>query len=238
MPKTQNNPLIIAIDGFSSCGKSTLSKQLSSAFHLVYIDTGAMYRAVTLYFIENNIDLENEHQIRTSLDKIQITFKNQNGTNTAFLNGKNVEAAIRSMEVSAMVSQVAAISAVRKRMVALQQRMGQPQTETHDNFNGVVMDGRDIGTVVFPNADIKFFITADPKIRAERRYQEIHQKGGATTFEEVFENVNFRDKIDAERKDSPLRMAEDAILIDNSHLSISEQFSKASGYIESFMAKR
>jgi cytidylate kinase len=236
MDSRQHKPVIIAIDGFSSCGKSTLSKQLAEVFNLIYIDTGAMYRAVTLYFIEQDINLNSDQQIADSLDKIQISFENLNGHNTTFLNGRNVEAAIRSMDVSAKVSQVAALSAVRKRMVALQQQMGKPKENTHEQFNGLVMDGRDIGTVVFPDADIKFFITADPKVRAKRRHQEILAKGGTTSYEEILDNVNLRDAIDTGREDSPLRMAEDAILIDNTHLSISEQLETAMNVIAKYLA--
>lgn len=232
----KHKPIIIAVDGFSSCGKSTLAKQLAALFDLVYIDTGAMYRAVTLFFIEQKVDLTNEQQIAEGLDQIHIVFENHNGANTTFLNGRNVEEAIRSMDVSMKVSQVAAITAVRKRMVALQQSMGKPEADANEKFNGLVMDGRDIGTVVFPFADIKFFITADPAVRAQRRYQEIRSKGGTTSFEEVLNNVNLRDGIDTSREDSPLKMAEDAILIDNTNLTIREQLDEATRIIEKYIS--
>jgi cytidylate kinase len=231
-------PIIIAIDGFSSCGKSTLAKQLAAAFGLVYIDTGAMYRAVTLYFIENGVDIENKEQIESSLDDIHIEFKILNGVNTTFLNGRNVETDIRSMKVSAMVSQVAAISMVRRRMVALQQRMGNYKGGGQDSFCGVVMDGRDIGTVVFTDADIKFFITADPEVRAKRRHREIIDNGGTVSFEDIIENVTLRDKIDTSREDSPLRMADDAVLIDNTNLTIQEQLNQAIRVVREFLAER
>lgn len=229
-------PIIIAIDGFSSCGKSTLAKQLAAAFGLVYIDTGAMYRAVTLYFIENGVDIENKEQVESSLDDIHISFKTLNGINTTFLNGRNVETEIRSMKVSAMVSQVAAISMVRRRMVALQQQMGNHKGAGQDSFCGVVMDGRDIGTVVFPDADIKFFITADPEIRAQRRYREIIDNGGSISFEDILENVTLRDQIDTGREDSPLMMAKDAVLIDNTNLTIQEQLDQAIRVVKKFLA--
>jgi len=231
-------PITIAIDGFSSCGKSTLAKQLAAAFGLVYIDTGAMYRAVTLYLIENGVDIESKEQVESSLDHIHIEFKNIDGVNSAFLNGRNVEKDIRSMKVSAKVSQVAAISMVRRRMVALQQQMGNHKGSGQDSFRGVVMDGRDIGTVVFPDADIKFFITADPEIRAQRRYKEIIDNGGTVSFEDILENVTLRDKIDTGRDDSPLMMAHDAVLIDNTNLTIQEQLDRAIRVVRDFLAER
>jgi cytidylate kinase len=237
--ETQNTrPIIIAIDGFSSCGKSTLAKQLAATFGLVYIDTGAMYRAVTLYFLENDIDLEDIGRIDASLDNIHIEFRNLDGVNTTFLNDRNVETDIRSMKVSAMVSQVAAISMVRRRMVNLQQQMGTNKGEGRHSFHGVVMDGRDIGTVVFPDADIKLFITADPEIRAQRRYREIIDNGGTVSFEDILENVTLRDKIDTGREDSPLRMADDAVLIDNTKLTIQEQLNQAIRVVRAFLEKR
>lgn len=233
--ETHTRPIIIAIDGFSSCGKSTLAKQLAATFGLVYIDTGAMYRSVTLYFIENSIALEDLDRIDASLDNIQIEFRNLEGINTTFLNNRNVETDIRSMKVSAMVSQVAAISIVRRRMVALQQQMGKQKGAGQDSFRGVVMDGRDIGTVVFPDADLKFFITADPEIRAQRRYREIIDNGGTVSFEDILENVTLRDKIDTGREDSPLRKADDAVLIDNTNLTIEEQLNKAIRIVRVFL---
>lgn len=209
-------PLVIAIDGYSSCGKSTLAKQIAKKLHYVFVDSGAMYRAVTLYFIDNNIALDDNEAIVAALDKIHITFSNIKGQNTTFLNGENVEADIRTLKVSEWVSEVAALSVVRRQMVHLQRKM----VGTH----GMVMDGRDIGTVVFPDADVKLFITADPIVRAQRRYQELVSKDQKADLHEVISNLAHRDKIDTERADSPLRQAADAILIDNTHYNIEEQF--------------
>jgi CMP/dCMP kinase len=216
-------PLIIAIDGYSSCGKSTLAKQIAKELHYVFVDSGAMYRAVTLYFLENSIDIEDEKAILVALDHVNVTFRNMDGTNTTFLNGRNVETEIRSLKVSHLVSEVAAISAVRKKMVALQRQMSGSQ--------GLVMDGRDIGTVVFPHAHIKFFITADPIVRAQRRFNELLAKNKKSDLHEVISNLEHRDKIDTEREDSPLKMAEDAILLDNTHFNIEQQYEVAMQYI-------
>jgi CMP/dCMP kinase len=216
-------PLIIAIDGYSSCGKSTLAKQIAKELHYVFVDSGAMYRAVTLYFLENSIDIEDEKAILVALDHVNVTFRNIDGTNTTFLNGRNVETEIRSLKVSHLVSEVAAISAVRKKMVALQRQMSGSQ--------GLVMDGRDIGTVVFPHAHIKFFITADPIVRAQRRFNELLAKNKKSDLHEVISNLEHRDKIDTEREDSPLKMAEDAILLDNTHFNIEQQYEVAMQYI-------
>ncbi|MFZ1558438.1 MAG: (d)CMP kinase [Saprospiraceae bacterium] len=223
MDKKDIQPLIIAIDGYSSCGKSTLAKQIAKELHYVFVDSGAMYRAVTLYFIENDINIEDENKVFDALKHIDVTFKNINGVNTTFLNRKNVETEIRSLKVSQLVSEVSAISAVRKKMVALQRNMSGSQ--------GLVMDGRDIGTVVFPNADIKFFITADPIVRAQRRFNELVTKNQKTDLHEVISNLEHRDKIDTEREDSPLKKADDAILLDNTHFDIEQQFKVAMQYI-------
>jgi cytidylate kinase len=211
--------LVIAIDGHSSCGKSTLARQLAQTLGYIFVDTGAMYRAVTLAFLRQKVDIENPNEVSEALNHITISFVNRNGLNTTILNGEDVEAEIRSIQVSGFVSQVAAIPAVRKKMVALQQAM--------DHGQGVVMDGRDIGTVVFPGADLKLFVTADVEVRAERRYKELVGKGEVVSLHEIKENLSFRDKIDSEREDSPLVRASDAILIDNSLLSIQEQFDMA-----------
>jgi CMP/dCMP kinase len=211
--------MIIAIDGYSSCGKSTLAKQLAKALGYVFVDTGAMYRAVTLFFLQNKVDIKNPSEVINALDKIHIHFENLKGENTTFLNCINVETKIRSIEVSGFVSEVAALSPVRTKMVDLQRNMS--------GNHGLVMDGRDIGTVVFPQADIKFFITADPGVRAERRYKELTAKGQISTKEEILKNLQHRDHIDTTRDDSPLRQADDAILIDNSLLSIDQQFELA-----------
>lgn len=216
--------ICIAIDGHSSSGKSTLAKDLAKELGYVFIDTGAMYRAVALYFIENNIDFNDGTQISNALDNIVIHFEKIEGKNTCFLNGENVEAQIRSMEVSNRVSDVASILEVREKLVALQRKMG----ETHD----IVMDGRDIGSVVFPNAQVKFFVTAEVFTRAKRRHNELIKKGKEVTFEEVLENLQQRDHTDSTRANSPLIQVEDALLIDNTNLTIEEQRQKALDYIE------
>lgn len=218
-----HRPFTVAIDGYSSCGKSTLAKQLAKKLHFVFIDSGAMYRAVTLYFLSHAINPEDAAQVKAALDRIEIKFQNINGTNVTFLNGENVEEEIRSLKVSNMVSEVAAISAVRQRMVALQRQMVSQK--------GLIMDGRDIGTVVFPDADIKFFVTADPIVRAQRRFNEMLSKNQHANLEDVISNLEHRDKIDSERQDSPLRIAPDAIVVDNTHLNMDEQFNLVLNYI-------
>lgn len=212
--------LIIAIDGHSSCGKSTVAKDLAKLLKISYIDTGAMYRAVTLYALRNNLIVNgkiDENALKNSLDYINIRFQTNlnKGTNDTWLNGERVEEEIRSLEVSNNVSQISALGFVRKRLVELQQLMGEK--------GGVVLDGRDIGTVVFPNADLKIFMTADPEIRAQRRFDEMKAKGQNPSFEEVLKNVKDRDQMDSTRKESPLIKAEDAVVLDNSHLSPKEQ---------------
>lgn len=223
MDLKSKEPLIIAIDGYSSCGKSTLAKQIAKELHYVFVDSGAMYRAVTLYFLKNNIDMEDDKAVLEALDHITVTFRNIDGNNTTFLNGRNVETDIRSLKVSQLVSEVSAISAVRKKMVALQRQMSGSQ--------GLVMDGRDIGTVVFPDAHIKFFITADPIVRAQRRFNELLAKNQKSDLHEVISNLEHRDKIDTEREDSPLKKADDAILLDNTHFNIEQQFEVAMQFI-------
>jgi len=221
-----NKKLIIAIDGHSSCGKSTLAKDLAKHFSYNYIDTGAMYRAVTLYVIENNLFTGKkikEEELKKAFDsgKIKIGFQYNQETKKSetLLNGKNVENEIRGIEVSNLVSPVAVIPFVRHELVALQRKMGKE--------GGIVMDGRDIGTNVFPNADLKIFLTADAEIRAERRYKELTEKGQNVSYEEILENVEERDHIDSTRATNPLRQAEDAVLLDNSHISIEEQLQNA-----------
>ncbi len=223
----QNHSFIIAIDGYSSCGKSTLAKQIAKKFNFVYVDTGAMYRATTLFFIQNNINLNDDLEVENALNNINISFENIAGQNTTFLNSVNVESKIRDLSVSSKVSEVAQISAVRRKMVSLQKNMLA--------YPGLVMDGRDIGTVVFPNAHIKLFVTADPKIRAQRRYQELISKGENVSLKEIEDNIQHRDTIDTQRKDSPLLIADDAISIDNSNMTIQEQFELAVSYIEKVM---
>lgn len=215
--------ITIAIDGFSSTGKSTIAKQLATHLGYIYVDTGAMYRAVTLFAMKEGIIDENHFEVEKliqNLDKITISFKhNPNlGYSETYLNGENVEKQIRSIEVSQFVSKVAEISEVRAKLVQQQQEMRKNK--------GIVMDGRDIGTVVFPDAELKLFVTADPKVRAQRRYEELFSKGSQVTFEEVLKNVTERDYIDTHREDSPLRKAADAIEIDNSILTKEEQFAK------------
>jgi cytidylate kinase len=211
--------IIIAIDGYSSCGKSTLAKALAQKLGYGYIDTGAMYRAVTLYFLRHHINLQDTEAIEQALRNIQIRFAATPEGNATFLNGENVETEIRQMPVSQKVSEVAAISAVRRVMVQQQQEMGKEK--------GIVMDGRDIGTVVFPDAELKLFVTADPMVRAQRRYDELIAKGQSVDFETIKQNLQERDRIDSTRADSPLRQAEDAIVIDNTNLTREEQLERA-----------
>jgi len=207
--------IIIAIDGYSSCGKSTLARELARVLHYIYIDTGAMYRAVTLYFINHNIDFKNEEEVTNALNNISIDFRKIKSEIHTFLNSQDVETSIRSMQVSELVSEVSAISSVRSFLVQQQQAMEQQK--------GIVMDGRDIGTVVFPSAESKIFLTASPEIRATRRKKEYEQKGIDISLEEVKNNLAHRDHIDSTREDSPLRQAADAILLDNSYLTKEEQ---------------
>lgn len=212
--------ITIAIDGYSSCGKSTMAKDLAKEIGYVYIDTGAMYRAVTLYCLRNNLIEDNKiniEQLQQQLSKIKISFKlnEQTSAPITFLNEERVEEEIRKMEVSSKVSLVASIGFVREFLVAQQQAMGLQK--------GVVMDGRDIGTVVFPNAELKIFVTASAEIRAKRRYEELSNKGEKNSYEEILKNVKERDYIDEHREVSPLRKADDAILLDNTELSIAEQ---------------
>ncbi|MDR1403125.1 MAG: (d)CMP kinase [Tannerellaceae bacterium] len=212
--------IVIAIDGFSSSGKSTMAKDLAKEIGYTYIDTGAMYRAVTLYCIQNKL-IENgridEKTVQDSLSDIRITFQlnKDTGRPDACLNGINVEKEIRSMEVAGWVSLVAALGFVRRELVSKQQEMGKAK--------GVVMDGRDIGTVVFPDAELKIFVTASPEVRARRRVEELIAKGVDASYQEVLENVKKRDHIDSTREESPLRQAEDALVLDNSHISIPDQ---------------
>lgn len=213
--------IVIAIDGFSSNGKSTMAKSLAKEIGYIYIDSGAMYRAVTLYCIkeklfDNGKLDENRLQERIKDIKIEFRINKETGVPDTYLNGENVESQIRSMEVSSKVSAVSAVPFVRHAMVALQQEMG--------GAKGIVMDGRDIGTVVFPNAEMKVFVTADAEIRAQRRFDELRSKGDTkTTFEEVLENLKSRDHMDQTRAESPLVKADDAILLDNSYMTIDEQ---------------
>lgn len=213
--------ITIAIDGHSSCGKSTMAKDLAKKIGYVYVDTGAMYRAVTLFALRNNLFEEDGavkvDELEKRMDEIKISFKFNTETQRpdTYLNGELVEKEIRGMEVSNHVSPIAAIGFVREAMVALQQRMGKK--------GGIVMDGRDIGTVVFPNAELKVFVTATAEVRAQRRYDELKGKGQEADYEEILKNVQERDYIDSHREVSPLRQAEDALLLDNSNMTIPEQ---------------
>jgi CMP/dCMP kinase len=207
--------IIVAIDGYSSCGKSTLAKALAKKLHFIYVDSGAMYRAVTLYFLRNNIDLNNHQQVVDALAHIHLNFHSRDYETHITLNDEEVSDEIRQMPVSENVSPVSAIHEVRVEMVKQQQRMG--------SSKNIVMDGRDIGTAVFPNADVKIFMTADPKVRAERRYKELVIKNPGITLEEVFENLAHRDYQDTTRKESPLVRADDAIILDNTDLTPKQQ---------------
>ena len=212
--------ITIAIDGFSSCGKSTMAKDLAREIGYIYIDSGAMYRAVTLYSMENGI-FQNEkidtEKLKEQIKNIHISFRlnPDTGRPDTYLNGENIENKIRTMDVSSHVSPIAALGFVREAMVAQQQEMGKAK--------GIVMDGRDIGTTVFPDAELKIFVTASPEIRAQRRYDELKAKGQEASFDEILENVKQRDHIDQNREVSPLRKADDALLLDNSQMTISQQ---------------
>ncbi|WP_374164570.1 (d)CMP kinase [Arcticibacter sp. MXS-1] len=222
-----NKNLVIAIDGYSSCGKSTLAKALARKLHFIYIDTGAMYRAVTLYFLRKGIDLNNEEMVKDALKEVHLNFDSKDYQTHILLNGEDVSDEIRQMEVSQQVSEVSAIKAVRQEMVNQQQRMGRSKN--------VVMDGRDIGTTVFPDAKVKIFMTADPKVRAERRFKELTAKGEQITLEAVFENIAHRDFLDTTRKESPLTRAADAIVLDNTELTEAQQLEFALGKISRFL---
>ena len=213
--------IIIAIGGFSSCGKSTMAKDLAHELGYIYVDTGAMYRCVALYALQHKLFLKdgeiNIPELEAAMPNINISFKlnKETGRPDTYLNNENVENKIRTMEVSSHVSSIAAIPFVREALVAQQQKMGKDK--------GIVMDGRDIGTVVFPNAELKIFVTASPEVRAQRRYDELMEKGMEADYNEILENVKQRDYIDSHRDVSPLRKADDAIELDNSNISIEEQ---------------
>lgn len=213
--------ITIAIDGFSSCGKSTMAKDLAKEIGYIYIDSGAMYRAVTLYCLENSLfnsdGSVNSEELKKHINDISVSFCLNEATlkPETFLNGVNVESKIRTMEVSSRVSLVAALGFVREALVKLQQEMGKSK--------GIVMDGRDIGTVVFPDAELKIFVTASAEIRAKRRYDELMAKGQEVSFDEILKNVEERDRIDQTRAVNPLRKADDAIVLDNSNMTVEEQ---------------
>jgi cytidylate kinase len=222
--------LVVAIDGYSSCGKSTLAKALAKKLGFIYIDSGAMYRAVTLYFLRNKVDMTNQAAIDDALQHIELNFHSRDYESHILLNGEEVSEEIRQMPVSENVSEVSANKQVRHDMVKQQQRMGKSKN--------IVMDGRDIGTAVFEDAQVKFFMTADPKIRAERRHKEMIAKGdNETTLEEVFENLAHRDYADTTRKESPLVRAEDAIILDNTDLTQQEQLQFALEKVNPYLVK-
>jgi CMP/dCMP kinase len=210
--------IIIAIDGYSSCGKSTLAKGVAKHLHYAYLDSGAMYRAVTLYFLEKNIDYNVPSVVESALADIVLHFERVDGQNRTFLNGRDVERDIREMRINEHVSPVSTIPAIRRAMVRQQQAMGVRK--------GIVADGRDIGTVVFPDAELKIFLTADPDVRTSRRHLELAAKGIDAEWEDIKKNLLERDRIDSSREDSPLRRAEDALVIDNTLLSEEEQLQR------------
>ena len=215
-----NKKIVIAVDGFSSCGKSTFAKMVAARLGYIFIDTGAMYRAVTLYALEHGAftnGILNEEMLVGMLDDIHIDFRfnPERGASDIYVDGEWVEGKIRTIEVSNLVSAVSAVGEVRKRLVAMQQRMGRDK--------GVVMDGRDIGTVVFPDAELKIFMTADPEVRAERRYLELSAKGEEVSREEIVENIRQRDHLDQNRAISPLRKADDAVVLDNGGMTLEEE---------------
>jgi len=227
-----SNPFVIAIDGYSSTGKSTVAKRLAKHFEIVYVDSGAMYRATTLFALENQCFVDDKldaTKLIKQLNKIDIDFKFDNKTQKSeiLLNQINVEKSIRGMQVSNHVSYVAEIPEVRQKLVELQRELAQQQS--------LVMDGRDIGSVVFPDADIKFFMTASTEIRAQRRFDELKAKGDETAFKDVLENIKKRDHIDTTRTHSPLVQAKDAIVIDNTNLSQDEQFEKMISKIREYL---
>jgi len=221
--------IVVAIDGYSSCGKSTLAKALAKKLHFVYVDSGAMYRAVTLYFLRNLVDITSEKAVAEALENIHLDFHARDYETHITLNGEEVSNEIRDMKISEMVSPVSALKKVRTEMVNQQQRMGKTAN--------IVMDGRDIGTTVFPEASLKIFMTADPKVRAERRYKEMIAKGDLISLEEVFENLAHRDFLDTTRTESPLKRAEDAIILDNTELTPEEQLSFALNQVQPFLKK-
>jgi len=224
--------IIITIDGWSSCGKSTLAKQLAKELGYIYVDSGAMYRAITLYFLRNHIDWTDAAEVKKALKDISLEFEHnaKSGQSEMYLNGENVEYVIRDLVVAEKVSEVAAIKEVRKFAVAQQQKMGKGK--------GIIMDGRDIGTVVFPHAELKIFMTADNAVRVERRFQELFEKNPNITLDEVKANLEMRDYIDSHRDVSPLRQAEDAILLDNTNLTEKEQFQKALKWAHNEIGKK
>ncbi|MFY7840721.1 MAG: (d)CMP kinase [Lacibacter sp.] len=221
------NKIIIAIDGWSSCGKSTLAKQLAKSLGYIYIDSGAMYRAITLYFLRNHVDWTNEPEVKSALENIYLSFKANvlTGNSEIYLNDENVEYVIRDLIVAEKVSEIAAIREVRSFAVAQQQKMGEAK--------GIVMDGRDIGTTVFPDAELKIFMTADISVRVERRFKEMYAQNPNVTIEDVKANLEMRDYIDSHREVSPLQKASDALEINNSDITQEEQLRLALKFVSS-----
>ncbi len=219
--------IIITIDGWSSCGKSTLAKRLAKELGYIYVDSGAMYRAITLYFLRNNINIEDKKETKAALKSINLefVFNPASQHSEMYLNGENVEYVIRDLIIAEKVSDVAAIKEVREFAVAQQQKMGTKK--------GIVMDGRDIGTIVFPKAELKIFMTADNAVRVERRFKELYEKNPNITIEEVKNNLEMRDYIDSHREVSPLRKANDALELDNTTLTEEQQFKKAMEWVKS-----
>ncbi|MCL9981343.1 MAG: (d)CMP kinase [Bacteroidia bacterium] len=224
-PPEKNKKINIAIDGYSSCGKGTLAKQLAQHLNYVFIDSGSMYRAVTLFVLDHHIDPQDEASVERVLGDVDIRFdlNSETGRFEVVLNGVSVESRIRDLRVSSQVSYIAKISAVRRKLVEIQQKIGLNK--------GVVMDGRDIGTVVYPNAELKIFMTASSEVRADRRFAELEQAGQKVTWQEVFDNLVSRDTIDSSREDSPLTMSSDYRVLDNSDLSREEQFALAMTWV-------
>jgi cytidylate kinase len=224
MPSLQK--IIITIDGWSSCGKSTLAKQLAKELGYIYIDSGAMYRAITLYFLRNHVDWTNIAAVKEALKDINIEFEfnPKSEASETHLNGENVEYVIRDLVVAEKVSEVAAIREVREFAVKQQKSLGKNK--------GIVMDGRDIGTVVFPHAELKIFMTADNEVRVERRFKELYEKNPNITLDEIKTNLELRDYIDSHREVSPLRQAEDALVLDNTHLTMKQQLDKAMKWVK------
>lgn len=221
--------IIIAIDGYSSCGKSTTARAVAKALDYKYIDTGAMYRAVALYFIQNHVSLNNEKEVVAALAKIEVDLRtNSEGNVETFLNGINVEKEIRKIYVAERVSEIAANPLVRKKMVKLQQKMGKKR--------GFVLDGRDIGTVVFPDAELKVFMTADREVRADRRQKELMEKGELIEFDEILKNLDKRDQIDTTRAEGPLREADGAYVLDTTYMTLDEQIEQVIYWADSIVS--
>lgn len=227
----KNKKIIITIDGWSSCGKSTLAKEIAKTLNYVYIDSGAMYRAITLYFLRNHVDWTNKKSVIATLQDISLEFVYNPASEQSemHLNSENVEYLIRDLVVAEKVSEIAAIKEVREFAVAQQRKMGQKK--------GIIMDGRDIGTVVFPEAELKIFMTADNAVRVERRFQELFDKNPNITLEEVKNNLELRDYIDSHREISPLKKANDAIILDNTNLTQKEQYQKVLKMVQELIDK-